>query len=301
MEGTMARPRYVRRTAPGRRYKRTARETGRLPRIIARQFLIALALLVAVSIIKSVNTPATNFISDKVRFALQQNLDLKSIFGFVDKTVVNLKNSILPGTGNPAGEKDSGQLDDNGPADAAGQTNATGQVNAAGQVDATGQADSTGQADAAAPSQPESSVLSATYVADTETALNMQIPVNGVLSSRFGKRTDPLTGVIRMHEGIDIEADRGADIKAVLDGVVEEAGSSPSYGNYLRLKHQNGLETVYAHCSSLDVKKDSTVKQGDVIARVGDSGASVGTHLHFEVLREGKPVDPLGYLSFDGR
>lgn len=299
MEETMARPRYVRRTAPGRRYKRTAREGGRLPRIIARQFLIALALLIVVGIVKSINSPATNYMSDQVRFALQQNIDLKSAYDYVDKAVVSLKNSIVP-------SKDAGDANGAGQDKGTAETNAAGQANDAiqpgGQIqikpgnsgtDTAGTAPTVGLT-------PESSVLSATYVADAEAVPDMQIPVNGVLSSRFGERTDPLTGAAKFHEGIDIEAGQGAGIKAALDGVVEEAGSSPSYGNYVRLKHQGGLETVYAHCSSLEVKKGSAVKQGEVIARVGDSGASVGVHLHFEVLKDGKPVDPLGYLNFDG-
>jgi murein DD-endopeptidase MepM/ murein hydrolase activator NlpD len=124
----------------------------------------------------------------------------------------------------------------------------------------------------------------------------MLTPVSGILSSHFGERIDPFSGSPKFHEGVDIEAVKGAGIKAVLDGTVEEAGSSPSYGNYIKLSHAGGLETIYAHCSSLNVKKGLMVKQGEVIAKVGDSGASVGVHLHFEVLKDGKPVDPLDYI-----
>lgn len=280
----MARSRYAHHMVQGRRRKRAVRENGRLTRVIAMQLLIALVLLLAAGISKSVDTPVTNFISDKVRFVLEENIELKSIYDYMDKAVVNLKNSIAPAS------NDSLQARVDGAVEAAAKDTEepAGDI-AAGDKPAGGEITS----------EPETSVLGASYVSEPQ-SVEMQTPVSGILSSPWGERPDPLTGRLKFHEGIDIEAGRGAGIKAVLDGTVKEAGSSPSYGNYVKLGHDGELETVYAHCSVLNVKAGETVRQGEVIAKAGDTGASVGVHLHFEVLSAGRPVDPLNYISLDG-
>lgn len=283
MDDVVARPRYTRRTIPGKRYKNNARDNDRLPRIILRQLLAALVLLLIIGIVKSINSPVTNFLSEKVRFALTQNLELQNIYGYIDKTVADLKSSIAPSTKETAQNKLQGTG-----AEEAGKTTTEGTDNAAKTTAPTVGVET---------SPSEGSVLSASYVQDTKAVSEMLAPVTGILSSNFGERKDPLTGSRKLHEGIDIEAVKGADIKAALGGTVEEAGTSPSYGNYIRLSHNGGLETIYAHCSELDVKKGMSVKQGEVIAKVGDSGASVGVHLHFEILQNGKPVNPLDYIT----
>ena len=285
MEEVMARSRYAHHTVPGRKRKRVVRENGGLPRVIARQLLIALILLLAAGITKSVNTPVTNFISEKVQLVLQQNIELKSIYDYMDKAVVNLKNSIAPSSNDALQARED---------DSAAET---GAKEATDSIDNIAAADKPSIGDIT--SEPETSVLSANYVSEPQTVTDMLTPVSGILSSPWGERTDPLTGKLKFHEGIDIEANKGASIKAVLDGTVEEAGSSPSYGNYVKLGHDGGLETVYAHCSILNVKMGEAVKQGEVVAKAGDTGASVGVHLHFEVLKDGQPMNPLNYISLD--
>ena len=119
-----------------------------------------------------------------------------------------------------------------------------------------------------------------------------QIPVKGRLSSSFGTRTDPITGATRAHNGMDIAAPEGTDIRAVRDGVVRHAGVSPSYGNFIIVDHGDGLETRYAHCSKLMVETGDKVRAGERIAAVGSTGRSTGPHLHLEVRQDGKPLDP---------
>ena len=82
-----------------------------------------------------------------------------------------------------------------------------------------------------------------------------------------------------------------------MPGEVTESGESVSYGNYTRIKHDNGYETLYAHCSEILVKKGQEVMQGSTIAKVGNTGASVGVHLHFELWKNGKPINPLDYMD----
>ena len=123
-------------------------------------------------------------------------------------------------------------------------------------------------------------------------------PVLGVLTSGFGVREHPIDGESKMHDGVDIAADSGVDILAFADATVDYIGESPAYGMYLQLRHDNGVTTFYAHCSELCVRKGMTVKRGDVVAKVGDTGNTTGPHLHFEIKKDGKFMDPLLYIHY---
>lgn len=117
------------------------------------------------------------------------------------------------------------------------------------------------------------------------------------ISSQFGTRTDPINGVVKTHGGTDIAAGTGTPILAAADGVVEVAGyNAGGYGYYVKLSHGTGYETLYGHCSVLLVSTGQTVKQGQVIAKVGSTGHSTGPHLHFEVRYNGNKVNPMQYF-----
>jgi len=122
-------------------------------------------------------------------------------------------------------------------------------------------------------------------------------PVVGRISDKFGYRTDPFTRKKTNHEGLDIAAPLGTDIKAAASGKVIYSGRKGSYGNVVILEHEHQIRTVYAHASKLLVKVGQEVKKGEVIAKVGSTGRSTGPHLHFEVLVSGTPVDPLNFLE----
>ncbi|MDW8320704.1 MAG: peptidoglycan DD-metalloendopeptidase family protein [Armatimonadota bacterium] len=118
-------------------------------------------------------------------------------------------------------------------------------------------------------------------------------PVNGAIVSGFGMRYHPILKVNRMHNGVDIAAPHGTPIKAAADGEVIFAGYRRGYGNTIIIDHGGGVATLYAHCSALAVGEGTTVKQGQVIGYVGATGLATGPHLHFEVRRNGEPVNPL--------
>lgn len=118
-------------------------------------------------------------------------------------------------------------------------------------------------------------------------------PVSGPISSRFGMRRHPILGYRRMHSGIDFRARTGTPIYAASDGRVEYAGRKGGYGNFVRLRHDGNLGTGYAHMSRIAVRSGEAVRRGQVIGYVGSTGLSTGPHLHYEVYRGNKTVDPL--------
>ncbi len=122
-------------------------------------------------------------------------------------------------------------------------------------------------------------------------------PVRGWVTSRFGTRTSPFSGILKFHEGIDIAAQTGTPVAASADGVVIKAGFSSGYGNMVEISHGYGIKTLYAHNSRLNVKAGQRVHRGDVVAYAGDSGSSTGPHLHYEVKVNGLPVNPAKYLN----
>lgn len=122
-------------------------------------------------------------------------------------------------------------------------------------------------------------------------------PAAGKLSSPFGMRNDPFTGVRRMHYGIDIANFTGTAVKASMEGKVVSVGySSRTYGNYIILGHAGGFQTLYGHLSEVYVTNGMSVRQGQTIAAMGNTGRSTGPHLHFSIYKYQNPVDPLTYL-----
>lgn len=126
---------------------------------------------------------------------------------------------------------------------------------------------------------------------------SMWSPVSGLVTSRFGWRSHPVSGQDDFHTGVDIAAAQGTPILAALPGVVEQTGYSKSYGNFVVLRHSDNLRTTYNHCSEILAKEGEQLARGDRIALVGSTGISTGPHLHFEVEVKGLKADPLQALE----
>lgn len=122
-------------------------------------------------------------------------------------------------------------------------------------------------------------------------------PTVGRISDNFGYRMHPIYGRRIFHEGLDIGASHGSDIKAAGTGKVVFSGTRGGYGLLVEIDHGNGITSRYGHCSKLLVKPGDTVNRGDVVAKIGSTGASTGPHLHFEVRLNGTPVNPLQFLN----
>jgi murein DD-endopeptidase MepM/ murein hydrolase activator NlpD len=122
------------------------------------------------------------------------------------------------------------------------------------------------------------------------------------VSSNFGVRTHPISGYRKMHQGIDFAAGTGTPVVAPADGVVVEARRWGGYGNWLRIRHANGLESGYGHLSRYGsgIRAGQRVSQGQVVAYVGSTGASTGPHLHYEIWRRGQRINPAGIRTQEG-
>ena len=123
-------------------------------------------------------------------------------------------------------------------------------------------------------------------------------PLRGArLTSPFGWRNDPISGVRRHHAAIDLAAPTGTTVKAAMDGKVSSVGFNSTYGKYIILSHGNEYQTMYAHLNQVSVKQGDRVIQGVKIGEVGSTGYSTGPHLHFAIYKNGRPVNPLDFLN----
>lgn len=259
---TVARQRYPRHNVPvKRRNKKTSSASGSYLERMMFKVLICVVIMVVIGIIKSVNTPVTKMMCGKIKAVLMQNIDLKSeyksINDFIKKSAGTSKENKAPKVQAPKN---------------------TTVKNAVQNV-------------------AQNNSVQKTSGASDEGTVYFIAPVEGAITSPFGMRTDPFSDTRKSHSGIDIEANKGEKIKAAADGEVILAGVSKVYGNYLKIKHNNGLVTLYAHCSKIIASKGQKVRQGDIIAEVGSTGASTGSHLHFEVIKAGKAVNPIDYVT----
>lgn len=122
-------------------------------------------------------------------------------------------------------------------------------------------------------------------------------PIDANISSTFGSKLHPIHKVKKMHKGIDFQANIGTPVIATADGVILLAGVHKKYGKRIQIKHDKGISTLYAHLSKIKVKKGQKIKQGELIGAVGSTGLSTAPHLHYEVRKNNKAVNPKQYLK----
>jgi murein DD-endopeptidase MepM/ murein hydrolase activator NlpD len=144
------------------------------------------------------------------------------------------------------------------------------------------------------------------YDAEGETAKRKlrATPINGArLSSSYGSRRHPILGYRKMHSGVDFAAPRGTPILAAGSGVIERANRYGSFGNYVRIRHSDGYQTAYAHMKGFarGIRAGSRVSQDQVIGYVGTTGRSTGPHLHYEVIHNGKKINPRQLSQLSGK
>jgi len=125
----------------------------------------------------------------------------------------------------------------------------------------------------------------------------ISLPVKGVITSQFGLRLDPIDGKRRHHNGIDIAVPEGTPVRPVLSGKVIYSGYSKGYGNFVIVEHEDGIQTLYAHNSKNLVKVGDIVTPETFIALSGSTGRTTGPHLHFEIRKDGRAMNPLAFIN----
>lgn len=126
---------------------------------------------------------------------------------------------------------------------------------------------------------------------------NFTLPVQGQITSSYGYRIDPISKKRAFHEGIDIDAKEGTEVKCPYDGKIKDCGQDAELGNYIVIDHGDGIETKYGHLKEIKVKKGDTVKKSSIIGLSGNTGKSTAPHLHFEILYMGENKDPKEFIA----
>ena len=122
-------------------------------------------------------------------------------------------------------------------------------------------------------------------------------PAEGMVTSSYGVRENPVLTKTELHNGIDIGVGIGTEVAAVRSGVVTEIRTSTTFGRVLEYETKDGYKVMYAHLSEILVKKGDKVKQGQIVAKSGNSGLSTGPHLHYSLWKNGKLIDPMDYVD----
>lgn len=335
MDEMIVRPKYSRQAGTQRKNRRQ-NGNDLMSTVFAVKMLAVVVFLSVFALCKAADTPATNYFISKVKLIATENFDAnKYLLGAATALGIKLpeKNAAAQSdiTGSASG-LDSGsdgqtnysggqeitdqkKIDQGDPDQVNSNTLNQSNINQNGvdtnnSVQNSQAPDSSRETLSGSETEAVSSSISDTIKAISQVPVleeaeikaladkySFVIPIKGQIDSPFGIRTDPLSGNTVFHSGIDIKANMGTSIKAALDGEVTEVGSSPEYDNYVKVKHDDGLYTVYAHCSILVAKQGQKVKQGDVIAKVGDTEGHSGAYLHFEVWKGDKAADPERILN----
>ena len=145
-------------------------------------------------------------------------------------------------------------------------------------------------------SGPTSTPTPATPLPREPSALGYQWPIAGRVTSPYGYRVHPVYGTRKLHTGVDIGAPRGTPIAATTSGTVIFAGSRGGYGRTVIVDHGEGLSSLYAHMTQINVSEGTTVQRGDIVGLVGATGTATGNHLHFEIRHNGSPTNPSPFL-----
>lgn len=319
MGNTVARRRYSGRPpAVVRTQYKAGRNNNKLSGTIERQLLICIVLFAIVIIFRNIDIPAAGSMNKGLEYILTNDTKMDALASGAKKIAADIRDSIMKAEDNNSKmaqgsdqNNTSDQMSISGETQASSNTLTSSQtLTSSGALTSSGtqisdgtyenymsdsdktykQENETALADET--TMPESSVLSAAIDKSAEDS-SMILPVVGTLDTLYGVISE--SGAI--HNGIDIDVYNNSSVRTVLDGVIVDKGTSREYGSYVRVKHPNGLETVYAHLSSITADIGNDVRKGDIIASVGNAGPNTKSHLHFEIWKENEPVDPLEYVS----
>lgn len=304
MDDVVIRSRYQRHRVPVRRRKKNYRKTVYTHRFFEKLFLqvmICIFVLLAISAFKKMEMPATDYIIDKVKVMLSQNIDIVNIYKQIDNIVEKISGINTEGLRETNSAKvphisDSESLSkDSDSFITPNPLNKHGLITPAGTVNSEQFTDTEYISDWKADIFPqEKEVMSAEYIS---LDLPMEPPVNGTVTQVFGFVEHSISQDDQFHSGIDIEVNERTNVMAIMDGQVLETGSSLEYANYVIIEHPFGFVTVYAHCDKILVEHGQQLKKGEHVAIINLSGSKKVSHLHFEIWKDGIAVDPMNYIN----
>lgn len=266
---------------------------------IGKQVILSILAIAIIYAVKIANTPVSNTLMEKVNWTLTNNVNLQDLYKEYDSVIDKIiNNNIISGFI----KKDMKSTDDSDNLDASQSQDSDSQYSIdevldfasddASQGDDPNNSDIISDEKKLPKTDEESDIING-----IKSKFTFTCPVYGALGSPFGSRINPISKKKEFHKGVDIKANSSTPIKSALDGTVFAAEYEKSYGNYIILNHSDGITTLYAHCSKLLVKNGQKVKKGQIIALVGSTGNSTGPHLHFEVHKDGKLLDPLSFIK----
>jgi len=284
MMDDVVRTRYARNSTSLRRRKKSQKvNTTTMAEKIILQIIACLAILVVVGLIKSIDSPVTNYLSDKLKAVVLKDADMESVYqgisGVFDKLGLDKKDKESDAVPVNADLTDTDRFGENGITD--GDSSENDKLNHQGFSDITDE---------------KGGVASEEVVKAVHEKYEFIVPVDGFIVLGFGEtyNGDKLQ---KFHTGIDIEAQNGSPVKSSMEGRVTKVGVSPDFGKYIEIDHGGGLSTKYAHCWHILVQEGQQVQAGEVIAEIGNSSVNVGTHLHFEILKDGRYLNPAELLK----
>lgn len=325
MEETIRRTSQRRNTVNHHRKTRPVYNYKLLRRIIT-QLIICIGLILAILVIKNLNTPLSRQVDQDMSNYLKNSTDYSGVYKYIVKTVSGLISNLQNVISQPNKEKNQTNLNKDNSLKKQQSTNpnpntantpnqkSADQANTASSQEGsksssieTDQDYEKNTEEEAYTSQgikihalsPASSSISSVDVdaKNIKANISLSAPVKGSVSSGFGIRINPITNKQEFHPGLDIKAVQGTAIRAAMSGIVLEARKSNTFGNFIRIKSGRDVISVYAHCSKLLVKAGQKVKRGQKIGEVGNTGMSSGAHLHFETTKGGRYVDPTYLFS----
>jgi murein DD-endopeptidase MepM/ murein hydrolase activator NlpD len=267
MEDVYTRLRYSRYGGRVRRRKKAG--NGRFAAKVARQVLICAIILGAIWGIKGIESPVASYVVKGAKWVVEKSVEPKmlyeSIKGLFERRGTGGNLAIKSG--------DNQQTDEEGDNE-----------------QAAGNADIRNTEEIHA-----GNVLSASVGYGDNPVF--EFPLDGHIAVPFGQRDHYLRKIPEFHCGVDIAVKDRAEVRAAMDGCVTETGEKDHYGMYLKIDHGGGWQTIYGHCSQVLVTQGDSVGQGVIVAEVGTDAGLAESHLHFEIWKDGMPVDPLLYLK----
>ena len=252
------------------------------------RLLLSAGLFLAAVALKTSGAPWADTLRAQTAAALKGGIPAQQVFETAGRTLEDGGlSAVFAELSTPPAEKESQAQPAGSTQPSEGQTDETAALGEVYMESGFGEDELSSRTESNFPKEVDETV----YILDFDTST----PVEGTVTSPFGARIHPISGRESFHYGVDTGAPEGTDICAFAAGTVRQTGQSDSYGNYVIVDHADGFSSLYAHCSKVYAAQGGAVSAGDVLAAVGHTGNVTGDHLHFELWRNGKALDPSQY------